>query len=206
MGAFSTSLLWSVLGMNFFLLFMMLLREIFRMINTKFLLFRRERINYVLLSISILWLIIMILFIFYTCTTPAYDGYTIPFVVSLVFFIFLRFMHIILGVFINKRKWNIKDFKKLDYPALLKEYDQKYSKEVIRNAITRKSKAGVTLQEKYSKLSERIATVNSANYIPLLADVVVFNEENHKLFDPTYNHILYKMTLYLLWDIQKNIK
>jgi hypothetical protein len=86
----------------------------------------------------------------------------------------------------------------MDYSSLLKQYENKYSREVIRNTITRKSKAGISLQERYMRLNERIEIVNSTNYIPLLADVVVFNEENHKVFNPTYNHILYKMTLYLL--------
>jgi hypothetical protein len=107
-------------------------------------------------------------------------------------------MHIILGVFINKRKINIKDFDKLNYPELLKQYENKYSREKIRNMLVKKSKSGKNLQEAYTRLSDRIAMTNERNYIPVLADIVVFNEENHKLFDPSYNHILYKMTLYLL--------
>jgi hypothetical protein len=81
---------------------------------------------------------------------------------------------------------------------LLKEYENKYSREVIRTSLLKKSKSGINLHEKYTLLNERIATTNKNSYIPLLADIVIFNEENHKLFNVTYNHIVYKMTLYLL--------
>jgi hypothetical protein len=108
--------------------------------------------------------------------------------VMLVLYLVYYFLTIKL---LNKKTVKIADFKIIDFKKKIEQCNIKIDREKIKN------KQMQLLNDKYVLANQLIESVKPQTYFHVIAEAIVFNETNIKLFNIKQNKIVYKLSLYL---------
>jgi hypothetical protein len=98
---------------------------------------------------------------------------------------------------LNKKAHKIVDFKTIDFKKLIEWCELDISKDKIKRRLDNKNDSYPSLSKNYFLINEKITTIKPEITNQLIAEAIIFNESNIKMFSIKHNKIVYKLSLYL---------
>ncbi|GMO13861.1 MAG: hypothetical protein Ta2E_03710 [Mycoplasmoidaceae bacterium] len=172
--------------------------------NFKFIVSKKVKPSNLFFALYIIWFLFLVLI----CVTLYSLNLIliITWVFLMITYICMFLTYILIIMHINKTKSIISYFFDVDFRELIKKCNINSNIENIKSKITKSHKSKPSIVEQYKKISEDIKSCKKESYLCFIDTVLHFNTNNQKWWNVSNNKLVYKFSLYLLWDIQNNSK
>jgi hypothetical protein len=121
--------------------------------------------------------------------------------VMIIFATLIILIYLLLPHFL-KQKYKLSEFLKIDFEKLIKNCNIDFKKEEIKKILLCQNTRYCKLYEEYAFLTSLVTDYKKNSYVAILEKIIKFNDKV-KLLNHRYNAIIYKLSLYLYFDLQK---